>query len=120
MTAESQGRNNDLGSLSILGGPLDPKVTPVFAQRGMYYLQIPTVTGDIGLFRKLDNGSTTNWEKIPDDIIVAITDVKVKVSSNDTTSDFLLSKLVAGTNVTLTEQNDGGNENIKIDCLILA
>lgn len=38
----------------------------------------------------------------------------VKVSSNDTTADFLDTKLVAGTNVTLTEQNDGGNETLEI------
>lgn len=42
------------------------------------------------------------------------TDERVKVSANDTTSDFLLSKVVAGANVTITEQNDGGNESIVI------
>lgn len=45
-------------------------------------------------------------------------DIKVKVSSDDTTEDFLLPKLVAGTNITLTEQNPGGNENIKIDAAV--
>lgn len=45
-------------------------------------------------------------------------DVKVKVSSDDTTADFLLPKLVAGTNITLTEQNPGGDENIKIDAAV--
>ena len=39
--------------------------------------------------------------------IVADTDVKVSVSSNDTTPGFLNGKLVAGTNVSLTEGNDG-------------
>jgi len=43
------------------------------------------------------------------------TDAQVKVTSNDTTPDYLFSKLVAGTNITLTEQNDGANENILID-----
>ena len=42
------------------------------------------------------------------------TDEKVKVSSNDTTTSYLLNKLTAGTNVTLTETNDGGNETITI------
>lgn len=42
-------------------------------------------------------------------------DVKVKVSSNDTTAGYLLAKLVAGTSITLTEVNDGGNETIRID-----
>lgn len=41
-------------------------------------------------------------------------DELVKVSSNDTTSNYLLNKLVAGTNITLTENNDGGNETITI------
>ena len=37
---------------------------------------------------------------------------KVKVSSNDTTAGFLNGKLVAGTNISLTEGNDGGNETL--------
>jgi len=39
---------------------------------------------------------------------------QVKVSSNDTTADFLFSKLQAGPNISLTIQNPGGNENILI------
>ena len=38
------------------------------------------------------------------------TNDKVKVSTNDTTPGFLNGKLVAGTNITLTEGSDGGNE----------
>lgn len=41
-------------------------------------------------------------------------DEKAKVSANDTTAGFLNGKLVAGTFVTLTEQNDGGNETLRI------
>jgi len=41
-------------------------------------------------------------------------DEKVKVSSNDTTTDFLLPKLRAGTNITITEFNDGGYEQAEI------
>ena len=37
---------------------------------------------------------------------------KVKVSSNDTTAGFLNGKLVSGTNISLTEGNDGGNETL--------
>ncbi len=37
---------------------------------------------------------------------------KVKVSTNDTTAGFLNGKLVAGTNISLTEGNDGGNETL--------
>jgi hypothetical protein len=39
---------------------------------------------------------------------------KASVSSNDTTPGYLNGKLVAGTNVTLTEGNDGGNETLTI------
>lgn len=45
---------------------------------------------------------------------LAITDEKAKVSANDTTAGYLNGKLVAGTNVTLTENNDGGNETLTI------
>lgn len=51
----------------------------------------------------------TQWEGISAD-----TDVKTKVSSNDTTAGFLNGKLVAGTNVTFTEGSDGGNETLTI------
>jgi hypothetical protein len=46
--------------------------------------------------------------------IVSDTDVKVSVSSNDTTPGFLNGKLVAGTNISLTEGSDGGNETLTI------
>jgi len=36
------------------------------------------------------------------------------VSSNDTTPGYLNGKLVAGSNITLTENNDGGNETLTI------
>lgn len=39
---------------------------------------------------------------------------QVKVSANDTTSKFLLTALAAGANITITENNDGGNETITI------
>lgn len=41
-------------------------------------------------------------------------DEKVKVTSNDTTAEYLFEKLVAGTNVTLVENNNGGDESITI------
>jgi len=46
--------------------------------------------------------------------IQADTDVKVSISSNDTTPNFLLSKLTAGTNISIAETNDGSNETITI------
>lgn len=42
-------------------------------------------------------------------------DEHVKVTSNDTTAGYLKSKLVAGTNVALVEENDGSNETLRVD-----
>ena len=56
---------------------------------------------------KVYNGSA--WVTIQAD-----TDVKVSVSSNDTTPGFLNGKLVAGTAVTFTENNNGGDETLTI------
>lgn len=41
-------------------------------------------------------------------------DEKAKVSANDTTAGYLNGKLIAGTYITLTENNDGGNETLTI------
>ncbi len=56
---------------------------------------------------KYYNGSS--WQQITAD-----TDVKSLVSANDTTAGFLNGKLVAGSNVTFTENNNGGNETLSI------
>lgn len=42
------------------------------------------------------------------------TDEKSKVSSNDTTAGYLNGKLVAGTGITFTENNNGANETLSI------
>lgn len=42
------------------------------------------------------------------------TDEKVKVSSNDTVAEYLIEKLVAGTNVSIVENNNGGDESLTI------
>lgn len=55
-----------------------------------------------------DLGNTT-WIGIG-----ANTDQAAKVSANDTTAGFLNGKLVAGTNVTFTENSDGSNETLTI------
>jgi len=46
--------------------------------------------------------------------VVANTDTNVAISANDTTPDLLINKLTAGSNITLTETNDGGDETITI------
>lgn len=46
-----------------------------------------------------------------------VPDIKAKISSNDTTSDYLGLKFVNGTYVKKTVQNPGGNEQIKFDII---
>ena len=53
--------------------------------------------------------SGSAWVAIQSD-----TDVKVSVSSNDTTPGFLNGKLVAGTGISFTENNNGSNETLTI------
>lgn len=67
-----------------------------------------TVTGTSGTFGSitLNGDNRSAW---PTDSLL------VKVSSGDTTADYLFSKLVAGSNITLTKNNPGGVETITID-----
>jgi hypothetical protein len=61
------------------------------------------------------SGSPTVEVAASDDVSSgAATDIMVKVSGNDTTTDFLLPKLSAGVGIALTELNDGGNEQVEI------
>ena len=41
-------------------------------------------------------------------------DEKVKVSSNDTVADYLLNKLAAGSGISITEVNDGAEEDVAL------
>ena len=47
-------------------------------------------------------------------------DYKGKVSSNDTTANFLENKIVAGSNITVTTLNDGSNETLQITATVPA
>lgn len=47
-------------------------------------------------------------------LAIGNTDELAKVSANDTTASFLLTKIVAGANITINEINDGGNETLEI------
>lgn len=60
-------------------------------------------------YAQYSNDGTT-WVNISD---VSASDI-VKVSANDTTAGYLNGKLVAGSNVSFTENNDGGNETLTI------
>jgi hypothetical protein len=43
---------------------------------------------------------------------------KTRVSANDQTTGYLDGKLVAGTNIALTQNNDGGNETLSISAIV--
>ena len=47
-------------------------------------------------------------------INVTSEDIRVKVSGNDLSNGYLVEKVVAGTNITVTELNDGGVETLEI------
>ncbi len=61
-------------------------------------------------------GSDTAFptEQAVREAVGAGTDEKVKVSADDTTSDYLLNKLAAGTNISLTETNPGADEDVTV------
>ena len=86
-----------------------------FAERYRVGSSDPSSSNDAG---DLAFNTTSNNLKYCDgsawQTITADTDVKTKVSSNDTTAGFLNGKLVAGTNVTFTENSDGSNETLSI------
>jgi len=58
--------------------------------------------------------SATDVQSAIDEINSKVHDEKVKVSSNDTTADFLINKIVGGTAITVSEINNGGNEQLRI------
>lgn len=78
----------------------------VAADVGKVALQI-----DNKSFWGLQNHSPVTWTQLNGG---GATDELAKVSANDTTAGYLNGKLVAGTNITLTELNDGANETLQI------
>ena len=69
-------------------------------------------TGDL-YFNSVSNQLNV-WDGSSWVAITSNTDLNVKVSSNDTTAGYLNGKLVAGSNITLTETNDGSNETLSV------
>lgn len=64
---------------------------------------LPSQTSNSGKVLQTD-GTNTSWQ--------TPASTTLKVSSNDSTSGYLNGKLVAGTGITLTENNDGANETL--------
>ena len=66
------------------------------------------------LYFNSSTGALNVWNGSAWVAIAADTDVKVLVSSNDTTAGYLNGKLVAGTGISFTENNNGSNETLTI------
>lgn len=63
-----------------------------------------------------DSGAIWNPDNLTPPVnSVNSVDELVKVSSNDTTADTLDSKVTSGTNITVTEVGDGGNESLSVN-----
>lgn len=69
----------------------------------------PQADGSAGQVLQTDGLGQLQWTS------VSGTDEFVKISVNDTTAGYLNGKLVAGTYVDLTENNDGSNETLTVD-----
>lgn len=62
------------------------------------------------------SATANNILSVQGDGLYATSDHKVKITTNDTTPNFLLSKISAGTNISVALLNSGGNESIQISC----
>jgi len=69
------------------------------------------------LYFNSSTGALNVWNGSTWVAIAADTDVKTLVSSNDSTAGYLNGKLVAGTAVTFTENNDGSDETLTISAI---
>ena len=71
--------------------------------------------GFSGPLRELTDGEETELHSHPAD---DAPDEKVKVSPDDTTASYLLSKLSAGAGISITEVSPGGDEDARIACTL--
>ena len=83
---------------------------------GIALLQSPLVSASKFGYNYLEESSQlgSSGGSIP----IPVSDGKVKISSADTTADYLEPKIVAGPNVLITKQNTGANENLLIEAEI--
>lgn len=69
-----------------------------------------TQIGIAGGVAELDENSKVLLSQIPD----ISGNGKIAISANDTVQDYLINKIVAGSNITITKVNDGSNEYLLI------
>ena len=70
-----------------------------------------------GLSKVSTDGTTITGDGTPSNPLIATAvseNYKIKVTSADTTPDYLVSKIIAGTGISITKENAGGNEDLKI------
>lgn len=93
------------------GNTLAPRRIVSGAITGLTVTNGSSSTRQIVSYTFIPNGTVN----ATDSNVTAITNNnQVKVSSNDSTENYLFNKLVAGDNITLTETNDGGDEDVII------
>lgn len=92
----------------VIGDETDSTVTIKRAKSGSVegFLRLDNATGKV----QFQNSPAGGWVDIDDNSAGNLT----LISANDTTPGYANGKLVAGANVTLTENNDGGNETLTI------
>jgi len=95
----------------ITSGVIDPTIGGGFeAPIGSIFLRTN------GLMYQKTNTADVAWSQFS--FGSASLDELVKISANDTTSDYLNGKLNVGSSLTITENNDGSNETLTIDTSI--
>jgi hypothetical protein len=94
-------------------------VAPATVVEANNFAGIDTTSKPVVLARRTLDTSSGSWDWIfeyaPESLIEE--GYKVKVTSNDTTPDYLLAKLAAGEAIDLDELNDGANEDAEINVL---
>lgn len=109
--ADPRGLAIDVRGDGYLSGILDGPMALTFTGMG----ENPIELGNTGIYVESDvfYFVDSNGEKHTFSL-----DEKVKVSINDTTTDYLINKLVAGPNVTISELFDGSDESIMISSTV--
>ena len=116
---ESAALGGDEADESPFDSPIQPQEDAIEAA-GVYFQDAENRDEALLIWRvgnnlKFKDISNPSGKTLSELLSGASGDEKAKVSANDTTAGYLNGKLVAGTGVSLVEQNDGSNETLRID-----